>query len=315
LWEVSSGRCLRALEGHQDAVTSVAFSPDGRLALSGGRDKKVRLWEVVTGRCLRALTGGLRTALTYARRNPSKPHRPAMVFLDHPGEWGLWCLFFSILLAIGAACLVVWVLPPGPMLRELMFFLPSLCLAVVGLLLASHFSDSHKDQVTAVAWSPDGRWALSGGADKKVRLWKMPSGRWRRTFTGHSDTVTAVAWSADGRFFLSGSGDQTMRLWEVSSGRCLRIFAHKGCVTAVAFSPDGRYALAGTADRAVLLWELSSSRCLHTFEGHTNWVTSVAFSPDGWLALSGSADRTVRIWQLDWELAADPPGAGHQRRP
>ena len=55
VWEVSTGKVLRKLEGHSRPVTSVAFSPDGRLILSGSKDRTLRLWEVATGRHLRTL--------------------------------------------------------------------------------------------------------------------------------------------------------------------------------------------------------------------------------------------------------------------
>jgi WD40 repeat protein len=48
---------VRTLEGHTLAVTSVAFSPDGKLLASGSWDNTVKLWEVATGRELRTLKG------------------------------------------------------------------------------------------------------------------------------------------------------------------------------------------------------------------------------------------------------------------
>ena len=78
--------------------------------------------------------------------------------------------------------------------------------------------------VTSVAFSPDGRYALSGSWDKTMKLWEVSNGREIRTFQGHSWTVTSVAFSPDGSYALSGSGDNTMKLWEVSSGREIRTF-------------------------------------------------------------------------------------------
>ena len=60
LWEVATGQCVRVLEGHTDNVLSVAWSLDGRQALSGADDRTVRLWEVATGQCVRVLEGHTR---------------------------------------------------------------------------------------------------------------------------------------------------------------------------------------------------------------------------------------------------------------
>ena len=50
-------KLLRTLEGHKDAVMSVAFDPQGGTLASGSDDKTVKLWEVRSGKLLRTLEG------------------------------------------------------------------------------------------------------------------------------------------------------------------------------------------------------------------------------------------------------------------
>ena len=157
----------------------------------------------------------------------------------------------------------------------------------------------HSSGVNAVAFSPDGKLALSGSDDKTLKLWEIKSGREIRSFTGHSDSVWTVAFSPDGKLALSGSLDKTLKLWEVSSGHEIRSFTgHSSDVNAVAFSPDGKLALSGSDDKTLKLWEVSSGREIRSLTGHSHYVEAVAFSPDGKLALSGSKDNMLKLWEV-----------------
>jgi WD40 repeat protein len=46
LWDVATGKMLHSFAGHSDTVTSVAFAPDGRRAISGSYDRTVRVWNL-----------------------------------------------------------------------------------------------------------------------------------------------------------------------------------------------------------------------------------------------------------------------------
>ena len=76
----------------------------------------------------------------------------------------------------------------------------------------------HSGPVHGVAFSPDGTQALTGGADRTVRLWDVATGKELREYAGQEDLVRGVAFSPDGRFILSASHDHTAWLWPIDAG-------------------------------------------------------------------------------------------------
>lgn len=174
----------------------------------------------------------------------------------------------------------------------------------------------HTADVQSVAFSPDGRFILSGSSDATIILWETATGRMLRTITGQGAPVRAVAFSPDGRTALSGGGGGTLKLWDILTGKELRSFGGGWLdsitqsffspatgndriigVTSVAVSRDGRYALSGHCDRkefmhcskgSMKLWEISTGTNVYTFTEPYHAAMSVAFSPDGRLALSSA---------------------------
>jgi WD40 repeat protein len=150
--------------------------------------------------------------------------------------------------------------------------------------------------VTAVAFSPDGVYVVSGSKDSTLRLWEVASGR-SHPLEGFPYGVRAVAFSPDGQHILCG-GDKTLQLLEVKSGWHRRLEGHSDFILTVAFSPDGNHMLSGAEDHRLRLWHVASGQS-RLLEGHTGWVTGAAFSPDGTKIVSCSHDRTLRLWEME----------------
>ena len=173
--------------------------------------------------------------------------------------------------------------------------------------------------VSAVAVTPDWRYAVSGSYDKTLRLWDLESGELLRTLEDHTDHVQAVAVTPDGARAVSGSMDKTLKLWDLESGMLLHTMkGHTGPVWAVAVTPNGTHAVSASWGKTLKLWDLQSgdeirsTARVSTSEktkvtpeivsqsrqliGHQGWVLAIALTPDGLCAVSGSHDKTLKIW-------------------
>ncbi len=140
--------------------------------------------------------------------------------------------------------------------------------------------EEHSYSVRSVAWSPDGKYIVSGSSDETIKIWDANSGECLKTLEGHSSRVNSVAWSPDGSKIVSGSSDATIKIWDANSGECLKTLERLSLVVrSVAWSPDGKYIASGQGPR-LGVWDANSGEYLELWDGF-NGKDCVAWSPDG----------------------------------
>jgi WD40 repeat protein len=216
LWDVATRQESRSLRGHQGAVRKIAFTAKETRVVSAGEDGTVRLWNTATGdelsrfsvptaprhgmalspdgsRVLAADDTAVHLADT-SRKGVVRDFKGSMaqalagMAISPDNRLALWSQEQSQVISVRDVA-------SGEELRQ----------------LTGHLSWS-----SALAFSADGRRALSGGWDTTVRLWDVESGRQLRRFLGHLAPVRQVAFFPDGRRAVSCADDNTIRIWDLS---------------------------------------------------------------------------------------------------
>src|SRR5690606_39855004 len=98
----------------------------------------------------------------------------------------------------------------------------------------------HKEIVSTLAFSPDGRWLATGSYDSTAWLWDVQDPTADPVvLRGHEGPILALAFSPDGRWLATGSGDATVRLWDVQnlSMDPFILSGHDNRSTTLAFRP------------------------------------------------------------------------------
>lgn len=280
------------------AIHSIAFSPNGKLLVTGDTYGEVRLYEVETGKQLLACNEHTSWVWSVA----FSPDGQVFASGSEDKTVKLWdtstgqCL--TTFCGHNATIWSVAFHPTGTILAtgsedqtiKLWDISAEQCLETL---------EGHSNRVTSVAFSPDGQTLASGSDDHTVRVWNVGADSNLLTQINHNSGIWSVVFSPDGQTLAGACRDKTVSLWNISNASLqMTLKGHKDWVTSVAFSIDGNTIVSGSHDQTIKLWHVNTGDCFKTILGHDSRIWSVTFNPQSTMLASSSSDQTVKLWHI-----------------
>lgn len=249
---------------HLSIVESLAFSPDGKYIVSGSF-QEVIFWDAQTGQLNQRVTG-------FADRVVALSFSPNGKMLATGG---------------GAATedgeLKILEVPTGKVIIDI--------------------KNSHSDTVFGVAFGPDGTKLASCGADKFVKIFEVPAGKFIKSFEGHTHHVLDVGWKPDGKLLASCGADNAIKIWDYEKGEQKQTIANAGSkqVTRLLFiGSKNEFVTCSGGDAAqpssVKMYNVDNGGNTRNFPGNADFLYAIGVSPDGAVVAAGGEEGAVRLF-------------------
>lgn len=330
LLDIASGQKIATME-HNEKVTNVAFSPDGKRIFTASENKTARFWSGITGKYLIELNqnktilnakfspDGNRIITTCSDATAQVFDVPSgrmvtnvqhgdpianayfsndgrrIITKSNNGTSRLWDILSSqILMEMkndGTLFITTYKSKDRNIITKVTHEAAIIWNAESGENLPTIFRYDNPDIWMNII-SPDGRRIITFGKIKALWDTLLYDDPYMMEF---DDDIETAIFSADSRRILTISRDNTSQLRDSASGELLTIMQHDDTINNARFSPDGRYIITASEDNTARVWHAKTDLLIMQAK-HDDPVSQAAYSPDNRHIVTSSTDNTARVW-------------------
>ncbi|BDA76571.1 WD-repeat containing protein (plasmid) [Calothrix sp. PCC 7716] len=299
IWD-TSGKLVRTLTGHSMAVNSAYWSPNGKYILTNSNYSY--LWDV-SGKQIAQFKVADKWAIVDAGFSPDSQH----IFVTTSDKTYVWDLSGRLIREIKNRKVLGGGTEFNPDSKRLFTTDDTIKVwdirdeAVKPWDLSSNLITELTGNQSSARWSPDGKYIVTFGQDKIVRIWYLSNKIPVTTVTINSkDAITGASWSPNAKYIVTPTRKSVL-IWDIYGKQLARFLGHSDVVSSANFSPDGKKIVTASADKTARVWDTSGKQLL-LLSGHEDGVEYAAFSPDGKYILTTTYDNKTRIWSESGEL-------------
>lgn len=171
--------------------------------------------------------------------------------------------------------------------------------------------EGHEDLVSALAFTGDGQFLISGGFDGNICIWDMATFSLVRRIshrTGVSDgrrckdsIITAIEVGCENQYVAIAFMNGMVGIYDPLFAHPMSSFAaHQQPLLNMVTSKRSRTIVTASQDKTIRCWNIGGvANCSRTFQGHVNFAVTTRLCINEKYVLSGSKDETIKLWNRE----------------